>query len=228
MRLVILAAGLSTRAAAITGGRSKLFLDCAGATLLDRHLDLCRGLGGEPLVVTRPELASEFRAAGAEVLVEERPTGMIASLYHARGRLAGPFCWIGGDMVFSDLEPLVELARAHRAAGATAAFFHSATDRFKAKIRLAPRLSVSVTREGEHAASIPNFMAATGAIFPYMAADPDGNFLAAAIAAGEPLLLREYMAPVFEIDTPGDLAEASARLAGLAAQDERAAERARQ
>jgi molybdopterin-guanine dinucleotide biosynthesis protein A len=218
MRLVILAAGLGTRVASITGGRSKLFLGCAGATLLDRHLELARRLGGRPLVVTRREFAGEFRAAGAEVLVEEAPRGIVSSLYQARGRIAEPFCWIGGDLVFSDLQPLVELARDRREAGSLAAFFYRATDRFKAKLRLAPALEVTVTREGEHALSIPPFMAATPALFSYMSGDPDDNFLASAIAAGEPCLAREYAAEVFEIDTPGDLAAARARLAGPAAE----------
>src|SRR5689334_2968364 len=103
MRLVILAAGLGTRVASLTGRRSKLFLDCAGRTLLDRHLELARRLGGEPLVVTRAEDAADFRRCGAEVLVEEAPVGMIESLYHARAELGEPFCWIGGDLLLSDL-----------------------------------------------------------------------------------------------------------------------------
>ncbi|HEY8020183.1 MAG TPA: NTP transferase domain-containing protein [Thermoanaerobaculia bacterium] len=211
MRLVILAAGLGTRVAAITGGHSKLYLDCGGASLLDRHLELARRLGGRPLVVARPERAADFRRSGAEVLVEEAPTGMLASLYHARGELREPFCWIGGDLLFSDLAPAVDLAASCRSAGALGAFFYCRTDRFKAKLRLEPRLEVTLTREGEHELSLPAFMAATPRLFDYLATHRD-DFLTPAIAAGEPLLIREYTAPVFEIDTPEDLAEARAAL----------------
>lgn len=214
MRLVILAAGLGTRVASLTGGRSKLFLDCAGRTLLDRHLELARRLGGEPLVVARAEDAADFRRCGAEVLVEEAPRGPMTSLYAARARFDGPFCWIGGDLVWGDLAPLVELAGDHGATGSLAAFFYRPGGRFKAKLRLAPALAVTVTRQGEHAWSIPPFMAATPALFSYMRDDPEDNFMARAIAAGEPLLAREYPAEVFEIDTPDDLASARARLAG--------------
>ena len=213
MRLVILAAGLGTRVASLTGGRSKLFLDCAGRTLLDRHLELARLLGGEPLVVARAEDAADFRRCGAEVLVEEAPVGMIESLYYARAELGEPFCWIGGDLLLSDLAAAVVLAADCRAAGALGAFFYCRTDRFKAKLRFAPRLEVTLTRAGEHAMSLPTFMAAEPRLLDYMASHGD-RFLTPAIAAGEPLLIREYTAPVFEIDTPADLTAARAALAG--------------
>ena len=41
-----------------------------------------------------------------------------------------------------------------------------------------------------------------------MAPDPNANYMRGVIAAGQPFLFREYPAPVFEIDTPEDVAEA--------------------
>src|SRR6202035_2917467 len=183
-------------------------------TLLDRHLELARYLGLAPLVVTRPELAADFRRAGAPVLEEARPTGILATLYHARHLLGRPFCWLGGDMLFADPAPLRDLLAAHRQLGSRCSFLYCRGDRFKAKVAFAPAPRVTVTREGAHAFSIPNFLVQSPEMFPYMAADPNGNFLQAAIAAGEPILYREYAGPVFEIDTPRDLAEARAHFAG--------------
>jgi len=215
MRLVILAAGLGTRVAAIAGGRSKLFLECGGGTLLDRHLELARRLDAEPLVVARPADAADFRRAGGEVLVEEEPASMIGSLHHARCRLDGPFCWIGGDMLFADLQPLVDLAAACFAEGGAGGLLYARSDRFKAKLRLSPRSEVreiTLTRAPGYELSLPCFMPAAPRLLGYVATHRE-DFLTPAVAAGERLLLREYTAPVFEIDTPADLEAARLALA---------------
>src|SRR5437764_1114286 len=102
MRLVLLAAGRGLRLRAETGGRAKILLDVAGKTILDRAVELAAILGLEPLVVTRREHAAEIGRT-AEVLVEEgEPSDIIETLYSARSALEETFCWMGGDMVFSD------------------------------------------------------------------------------------------------------------------------------
>src|SRR3954452_21558184 len=136
MKMAILAAGLGTRMRAVSNGRSKVFLEVGGRSLLDRLLDIAALLGAEPLVVTRPELADEFLPLGLEVLVEESPEEMLGTLYHVRSALQETFCWVAGDMLFSDPAPLSELVAAHREQGVVTSFFYSRTSRFKAKLRL--------------------------------------------------------------------------------------------
>jgi NDP-sugar pyrophosphorylase family protein len=209
MKLTILAAGLGTRLQSETGGRPKSFLEVGGRSLFSRFVELAELLGAEPLVVTRPELAEELRRTGAEVLVEEEPVGTLETLYYARGSISGDFCWIAADMLFTDLAPLGELAAWHLARKPIASFFYCRTSRFKAKVRFdGDRPEVVVTREPGYALSIPNFLVCSSRIFSYMGSETEGNFLQRAIDAGEPVLFREYTAPVFEIDTPADLAEA--------------------
>jgi len=215
MRLVILAAGLGTRVAAIAGGRSKLFLECGGRTLLDRHLELARRLAAEPLVVARAGDAADFRRCGAEVLVDDAPASMLGSLHAARGLLDRPFCWIGGDMLFADLQPLVDLAAACSAAGCAGGLLYTRSDSFKAKLRLSPGgevREVRLTRAGGYELSLPCFMPMAPRLLGHVTTHRE-DFLTPAIAAGEPLLAREYTAPVFEIDTPADLAAARLALA---------------
>ncbi|HEX9942462.1 MAG TPA: hypothetical protein VGG03_10625, partial [Thermoanaerobaculia bacterium] len=104
--------------------------------------------------------------------------------------------------------PLKELVEGHLERGAVASFFYCRTDRFKAKLRLDPGPEVVVTREPGYPLSIPNFHVHSPKVFSYMASDPQGNFMQPLLAAGEPVLFREYPARVFEIDTPEDLAAA--------------------
>ena len=208
MKMAILAAGLGSRLRGETGGRSKMFLEAGGRTILDRLLDVARLLGAEPLAVTRPEFAEDFRRAGVEVLVEENPSGILGTLYHARDRLRETFCWAAGDMLFTDPAPLRDLALAHVEQGRTASFFYCRTDRFKPKLRLGPFPEVVVTREPGYSLSLPNFLVHEHGVFAALSAGPMDSYLQRLIAAGEPVLIREYPAPVFEIDTPEDLAEA--------------------
>jgi choline kinase len=208
MKMAILAAGLGTRMCAVSNGRPKIFLEVGGRSLLDRLLGIAALIGAEPLVVTRPELADELRSLGLEVLVEESPEEMLGTLYHARDSLPETFCWVAGDMVFSDPAPLGELAAAHREQGMVTSFFYCRTSRFKAKLRLDPGPQVVVTREPGFPLSIPNFLVCEPKIFTYMSFDPHGNFLQRSIDAGDPVLFREYPGRAFELDTPEDLEEA--------------------
>jgi NDP-sugar pyrophosphorylase family protein len=208
MKMAILAAGQGSRLRTETGGRPKLLADVAGRSLLDRQLDVACRIGAEPLVVTRPELAEDFRRTGMEVLVEDEPAGILGTLYHARGALEETFCWLAGDMLFTDPAPMAELVAAHLEQERVASFFYCRTDRFKLKLRPGPSPEVVLTREPGYPLSIPNFHVQSPKVFSYMAPDPNGNYLQDLIAAGEPILVREYPAPVFEIDTPEDLAKA--------------------
>lgn len=209
MKMVILAAGRGSRLAAESGGGPKQLLDVGGRTLLDRQLDIARLTGCEPLVVTRPERVEDFRRAGVEVLVEEAPAGILGTLYHARRAVAGPFCWIAGDMLFTDPAPLAALAAEHLAAGAAASFFFCRSSRFRAKLRPGNPPAVFASREEGHPLSIPNFWLHSPRVFSYLAPEPDSHqHMLRLIAAGEPVRFREYTAPVFEIDTPEDLAVA--------------------
>ena len=206
MKLAVLAAGLGSRLREESGGRPKQLLAVGGRTILDRAVELARGLGAEPLVVTRPEIASAFQ--GVEVVVEEAPSGLLGTLYHAREHLREDFCWIAGDLLFTDPAPLKELVEMHREHGSSHSFFYCRTDRFKLKVRLGLPVEVVLTREPGYSLSVPNFHVCSPRIFPYMAPDPQANYLQRMIAVGEPVLCREYTAPVFEIDTPEDLAAA--------------------
>jgi NDP-sugar pyrophosphorylase family protein len=208
MRLVILAAGPGSRLRSVTGGRSKTFVEVGGRTLLDRLVEVASLCGMEPLAVVRPEYAADFRAAGVAVMVEEGPTHILDSLFFAREELTETFAWVGGDMLFSDPGPLRELVAEHAAAGPVASFFFQRTDRFKPKLTLEPERRVVVTREPGYALSIPNFLVHSPKVFDSMALLPRPAYLQRLIEAGEPVLIREYPAAVFEIDTPADLDEA--------------------
>lgn len=208
MKMVILAAGLGTRLGAVSGGRPKLLMDLGGETILDRLLSLASGLRLDPVVVTRPEHVAWFQEVPAEVLVDERPSGTLSTLYQTRSAVGGePFVWIGGDMVFSEHGPLREMIEGHDPDD-FASFAYCRTGQFKAKVRFEPELTLKITREGQWDLSLPNFGVQSPRIFSYMEANPEADFFVPALAAGETICLREYPYPVFEIDTPLDLASA--------------------
>jgi NDP-sugar pyrophosphorylase family protein len=209
MRLAILAAGLGTRIQSETGGLPKTFLEVGGRSLFSRILELAVLLEAEPLVITRPEHAEAFRRTGVEVAVEAAPIGMIETLSYSRNQISRDFCWIAADMLFTDLAPLKELLAAYRAGAWIASLLYCQTDRFKAKVLFhegGPE--IVVTRAPGYALSIPSFVVCSDRIFSYLDREPMDDFMQRAIAAGEPVLFREYTAPVFEIDRPADLAEA--------------------
>ena len=208
MHLLLLAAGQGTRLRPLTGPRPKLFLEVGGRTLFERHLEIAALLNLSPLVVTCPEYEADFRRAGVETLVEASPYHPLGTLYYARQVIRETFCWTGGDMLFTDPGPLRELLSEHLAGGYAVSSLYCRTDRFKAKLRLLPEPEVVVTREAGYPLSIPNFLVQEPRVFSYMMPEPHGEFLQRMIEAGEPVLFREYTAPVFEIDTPEDLAEA--------------------
>lgn len=209
MRMVILAAGRGSRLAAESGGGPKQLLEVGGRTLLERQLEIAALAGCRPLVVARPESVDAFRRTGVEVMVELVPAGILGTLYHARTAVDGPFCWIAGDMLFSDPAPLAALAAEHREEGGEASFFFCRTSRFKAKLRPGNPPAVFASREEGNPLSIPNFWLHSPRVFSYLAPEPeDGQHMLKLIAAGDPIRFREYTAPVFEIDTPEDLAAA--------------------
>jgi len=207
MRLVILAAGQGLRLRSETGGRAKLLLDVGGGTILDRAIELAAALDLSPLVVTRREHADEI-GRYAEVRVENESQDIMDTLYRSRSLLTETFCGIGGDTVFSDPAPVRELLSLHRQEGSAGSIFYCQTDRFKSKLQLEPSLRFTVTREGRHALSSPNFMIQEPELLDDMAPSPRNRFVQRAIDRGDPISFREYASPVFEIDTPEDLAEA--------------------
>jgi NDP-sugar pyrophosphorylase family protein len=207
VRLVVLAAGRGLRLRAESGDRAKILLDVGGRTILERLVELAADLGLDPLVVTRREFADDIGRT-AEVLVEDEPTEFMESFYFSRVALHETFCWMGGDMLFSDPRPLRDLLADHIGQGCACSFFYSRGDRFKAKIRLSPTPRVEVTREGTHEWSIPNFVVQEPRLFADMPPGRRADYLQKAIDRGDPVLFREYEAPVFEIDTPADLAQA--------------------
>lgn len=219
MNLVILAAGLGTRMWPITGGRPKHFLEIGGMTILDRLVALAEYAGLDPVVVTRSEFAAEFQRVVPEILLEDHSAEMIVTLSNTRRHLSEPFAWVGGDMLFSDFAPVRDLLRQHSEQGSRCSLLYNRTDRFKAKLRFNPEPEVLLTREGTYPFSLLNFAVHSPGMFDYLPGDystPRGNFLQQAIDRGEPVLLREYAAPAFEIDTPADLAEARLYFEGVA------------
>lgn len=218
MKMVILAAGLGTRMRETMGGRSKLFADLGGETILERQLAMGRELRLDPMIVTRPEFAADFADVPAEVLVEERPVNLLTTLYQTRGLVPEDqaFVWVGGDMVFTETGPLRELIEAHRPED-FASFLVCRTDRFKAKVRFEPDFEFDVTRDGAWSLSLPTFVVQSPRLFPLLEHRLDLIYpLIPAMAAGETVSFRDCTPKVFEIDTPLDLAEARAHFARCA------------
>lgn len=209
--MIILAAGLGTRLREVCGDRPKVLTDLGGETILDRLLSIARSIQGvrlDPIIVTRPEHAADFRNVPAEVFVEERPVGMLTTLYQVRDLVQETFVWAAGDMVFCDHEPLRQLVRQHDPAS-FASFLYCRGDRFKCKVQFEPELRVVPTRKGTWPFSIANFVVQSPRLFSYMRADDtEADFMAPALAAGERCQFLEYTHKVFEIDYPSDLAEA--------------------
>ncbi len=209
MKLVILAAGLGLRLRQESGPHPKSLLEVGGVSIFDRLLDLAGFIGLEPVVVTRPELVTDFRGRGVDVLVEDDTPHIIVTLANACRRLPPePLCWVGADMLLTDPAPLKELVETHLALDSFFSFCWCRTDRFKVKLELTPELAVTVTREGRFERSAPNFMVHAARVarwLPGDLVDPRGNFVQRAIERGERIHFREYPADVFEIDTPADL-----------------------
>jgi NDP-sugar pyrophosphorylase family protein len=208
MKMIILAAGLGTRMREVTGGRPKLFVEAGGMTLLERLVALAARADLEPVVVVRPELAADFRAAGVEVWLEEGTPDMMVTLSNTRRHVREPFAWVAGDMLICDEAPLMDLVRAFRSGDWEAAFLYARSDRFKAKFVLHPKPEVLVTRQGTYSFSLVNFGLQVPRLFSFMPGDlgiPRGNFLQRALDEGTPILFREYPGDAFEIDTPADL-----------------------
>jgi choline kinase len=209
MRMVVLAAGKGRRLRSETAGGPKQLVDVGGQTVLDRLLALGRLLGLAPLVVTRQAAAAALQAAGVDQLVVEETPDMLTTLSLARRRVAEDFVWVGGDTLLTDPEPVRELLASHLAERPYGSFLYRRSDRHRAKMRPAtPVPRVTSTREGDFPFSLPNFGIQSAASFADLEVDPRGEFVQRALDRGERIAFREYTAPVFEIDTPADLAAA--------------------
>jgi MobA-like NTP transferase domain len=209
MRMVVLAAGKGWRLRSETAGGPKQLVDVGGQTVLGRLLALGRLLGLVPLVVTRQAQAPALEAAGVDLLVVEETPDMLATLSLARTQVAEDFLWMGGDTLLTDPEPVRELLASHLTERPYASFLFRRSDRHLAKMRpAAPVPRVTLTREGDFPFSLPNFGIQSAASFADLDLDPRGEFVQRALDRGERIAWREYTAPVFEIDTPADLAAA--------------------
>jgi NDP-sugar pyrophosphorylase family protein len=209
MRMVVLAAGNGSRLRSVTRGGPKQLVDVGGRTLLDRLLGLGRELELSPLLVTRADHAACFQAEGLEVLTVPETPDMLATLYGARPRIEDDFVWIGGDTLLTDAESIRELLAAHLAEGAYASFLYRRSDRHLAKLALSsPVPRCELTRAGAFPYSLPNFGIQSAASFSDLAVEPRGEFVQRLLDRGERVRFREYTAPVFEIDTPEELAAA--------------------
>lgn len=219
MKMLILAAGASRRLLAASSGLPKQLLDVGGATVLDRLLDLAGRLGAAPVVVTRPALAAVFRRhARAEVLTVPETGHMLETLRSARTMMEGiagaesgarDFLWVGGDTVFTDPAPLAALLAGHLAERRYASFLLRRTACHLAKMRpSSPVPRVTLTRQGEYPWSLPNFGIQRRDSFADLALEPVGEYVQRALDRGERVAFKEYVPPLFEIDTPADLAAA--------------------
>jgi NDP-sugar pyrophosphorylase family protein len=210
MKMLILAAGAGSRLRGETGGLPKQLLDVGGRTLLDRLLEVALRLGATPVVVTRPAHAAAFRRQTAvEVLTIEETDQMLASLYQARAAVREDFLWVGGDTVFADAAPLAALLAAHLAERRYGSFLLRRSARHLAKMRPgSPVPRVTLTREGDFPWSLPNFGIQRGDSLADLAVAPLGEYVQRALDRGERIAFAEYAAPLFEIDTPEELAAA--------------------
>ncbi len=207
--MVILAAGNGGRLRGETAGGPKQLLEIGGRTVLDRLLELGRGLDLSPLVLARAAHAASFRVLGVEVMVVEETPQMLDTLLLVRRRVAEDFLWVGGDTLFTGGGSVRELLAGHLAERPYASFLVCRSDRHLAKMRPAsPVPRVTLTRQGSFPFSLPNVGVQCAASFADLEVVPRGEFVQRALDRGERVLFRECREPVFEIDTPEDLAAA--------------------
>ena len=209
MQMVVLAAGHGRRLRDETDGGPKQLVEVGGRTLLDRLLELGRRLAIEPLLVTRRAQAAAFRPAAGEVLEVEETPDMLATLRLVGSRVTGDFLWVGGDTLLADLEPVHRLLESHLAEHPYASYLCRRSDRHLAKLRpSAPVPRVTLTRDGVYPFSLPNLGIQSAASLVDLDLEPRGEYVQRALDRGERVLFQEYTAPLFEIDTPEELAAA--------------------
>jgi choline kinase len=210
MKMLVLAAGRGSRLQGETGGLPKQLLTVGERTIFDRLLDLAAFLRLAPVVVTLPAHESAFRRlAGTEVLTVEETPHMLATLHRARREVGEDFVWVGGDTVFTDLAPLGALAAGHLAERRYGSFLLRRSDRHLAKmLPRSPVPRVTLTRRGEFPFSLPNFGIQRGDSLDDLGVEPREEFVQRALDRGERIAFQEYEAPLFEIDTPEELAAA--------------------
>jgi NDP-sugar pyrophosphorylase family protein len=126
MRAVLLAAGLGTRLAAVSGGRPKILVEVGGRPLLDHQLHYLAAGGVTEVVVNlhhRAELVRSFLAGRTwpvrvHTSYEPELLGTAGALVPVRDLLDASFVVLYGDVV-TDV-PLPAVVERHLAAGAAA------------------------------------------------------------------------------------------------------------
>lgn len=91
--------------------------------IYDHHLELSEYLGVEPVIITRPEYEQCFKRGETRIETTTTIDGVIPTLYRFRDIFSENFCWIAGDMLFTELSPLKDLLNEHLERGNFTSFF---------------------------------------------------------------------------------------------------------
>jgi NDP-sugar pyrophosphorylase family protein len=207
MKLYIIAASHGVSLQPIIGDAPKQLIKIGKSTLLDRYLEIAKFLELEPVIITKPKFHNYFKDK-ARVMMDHDSTSAMDSIYFLRNFEDEDFCWIGGDMLFSRIEPLKEMLDIHREENNLATIPYARSERFIVKYLPGEGSPTILNRDPGYKFSIPTFYIHSHRIFPYIKDLPHEDFVNRAIAKNEKVQFIEYRDPVFEIDNIQDLNEA--------------------
>jgi len=165
MKLAILCAGKGARLNGLTQGKPKQMLEIGGKRIYDHHLELSEYLGVEPVIITRPEYEQCFKRGETRIETTTTIDGVIPTLYRFRDIFSENFCWIAGDMLFTELSPLKDLLNEHLERGNFTSFFYAKNPKFKAKFVPSNNPRIVVGREVDFKYAIPNFLVHSNRVF---------------------------------------------------------------
>lgn len=206
MNLIIAAAGYGTRIQSITKGKPKQFLKIKQKTLIQYYIELAKFLNIEPIIITNPTFKKDFRKTRVKILIEEKPKNFMTTLYYAKRIADDNFCYILGDMYFSQFGPLKKLLKNHLKDNYLSSYLYVKNSAFKTKLRFKPKIKLKISwgKNENYPYSLPNFFIQNKKIFEYMKI-PRKNFANRTVKAKEKINFLEYKAITKEIDTPKDL-----------------------